>query len=156
MRSFNIKSIVIQVPQWRDDVQDWLSCCGYVDAGGHSWPEETSSTLLKHTMILEFQVYYCHFLSPISHYYILVPVQKIVTPNCSQADVVMQSSQCEICEDAALSVDDLTNALSSSSLMMHNRPGEQMESLISDLFAALHRDSSIFDREGVVVEELIR
>ena len=60
VRSFNVESIVMEVPQWREDVHEWLSRCGYVDTGGHEWPEADRHMLLKHTMVLEFQVFIVH------------------------------------------------------------------------------------------------
>lgn len=62
VRSFNVESIVMEVPQWREDVQEWLSRCGYIDTGGHEWPEEDRHMLLKHTMVLEFQVFFIQTL----------------------------------------------------------------------------------------------
>lgn len=56
VRSFGFTSLILQIPQWRDDLQDWASVHGFEDCGGHEWPEETRQHLLKHTMILEYQV----------------------------------------------------------------------------------------------------
>ena len=56
VRSFGFTSLVIQIPQWRDDLQDWAASNGFEDCGGYEWPQETSQNLLKHTMILEYRV----------------------------------------------------------------------------------------------------
>lgn len=56
VRSFNIESIIVEVAEWRTDMQIWLSHCGYQDNGGHEWPQSDKHMLSKHTMVLKFQV----------------------------------------------------------------------------------------------------
>lgn len=48
--------LVIYIPQWSYDLQDWLSGSGYFDLGGHEWPTEMSAQITKPTMILHFEV----------------------------------------------------------------------------------------------------
>ena len=56
VRSFGFSSLVLEIPQWREDMQDWAVLYGFEDKGGHEWPVESQHMLTKHTMILEYQV----------------------------------------------------------------------------------------------------
>lgn len=53
--SHHFTALIIDVPSWRTDVQDFLTELGYEDRGGHCWPEDSSQQLTKHTMILGFR-----------------------------------------------------------------------------------------------------
>ena len=53
--SHHFTALIIDVPSWRTDVQDFLTELGYEDRGGHCWPEDSSHQLTKHTMILGFR-----------------------------------------------------------------------------------------------------
>jgi hypothetical protein len=56
VRSFGFLSLVLEIPQWREDMQEWAALYGFEDKGGHEWPAESLHMLTKHTMILEYQV----------------------------------------------------------------------------------------------------
>ena len=53
--SHHFTALIIDVPSWRTDVQDFLTELGYEDRGGHCWPEDSAQQLTKHTMILGFR-----------------------------------------------------------------------------------------------------
>jgi hypothetical protein len=124
VQSFNAASLVVEVPQWRDDTQEWLCRCGYVDGGGHEWPERSKHMLLKHTMVLEFQ--------------------KLLASGDADAAEALQNIQ-------HLSVSGSSGAQAVESLFtsgFSSGPDGVMESLVEDLFVALYRDNNaIFDTE---------
>ena len=56
MRSLGCDRSVYLIPQWHEDVQEWLCNCGYEDVGGDAWTPDPSIQLIKPTMLLKFQV----------------------------------------------------------------------------------------------------
>ncbi len=52
--SHGLNKIIIEIPQWRHDMEEFLTSCEYVELSGHMYPEDKCSELLKPTMILEF------------------------------------------------------------------------------------------------------
>ena len=47
-----VEVLIIELTQWREDLQSWASSCGYEDRGGYMLEQEN---LLMPTMVLEFQ-----------------------------------------------------------------------------------------------------
>lgn len=56
-RGHGMDWLIIEVSQYREDIMDWVSECGYEDKGGHMWPSNKpcGSGLSKPCMLLEFQ-----------------------------------------------------------------------------------------------------
>jgi hypothetical protein len=56
-RGHGMEWLTIEVSQYRQDIMDWVSECGYEDNGGHMWPSNKpcGTGLSKPCMLLEFQ-----------------------------------------------------------------------------------------------------
>ena len=52
--SHGLNKVLIAIPQWRQDIDLLLLNEGYEEQSGHIWPEEKSHEILKPTMILEY------------------------------------------------------------------------------------------------------
>jgi len=53
--NFACKDCVLQISQWRDDVQAWLKKLGYKEMGGGFWPEDQQASLTRPTMYLLYK-----------------------------------------------------------------------------------------------------
>lgn len=53
--NMGIRTAIVQIPQWRSDLQDCAISCGFEELGGHLWPADKQPQLIKATMVLEFR-----------------------------------------------------------------------------------------------------
>jgi hypothetical protein len=55
VQAHNYDHLIVEVPQWSEGIQSWLSEVGYEDRGGKSWPDDKEDLLIKPTMIFLFK-----------------------------------------------------------------------------------------------------
>mmetsp|Transcript_21839 Transcript_21839/g.36543 ORF Transcript_21839/g.36543 Transcript_21839/m.36543 type:complete len:373 (-) Transcript_21839:1377-2495(-) len=52
--TIGLRSVIMEIPQWRTDLQHVVEQCGYIELSGYIWPEHKQEQLTKPTMILEY------------------------------------------------------------------------------------------------------
>jgi len=115
--SFNLglKKIIVQVPEWREDLEQLLKSLSYRQLSGCAWPNGKQYQLSKPTMLLDYH----KTLSS--------------APDKSTAPASTPTSVDGITEKEALQVEH--SSISEISTM---NPDEGMERLMETLFTALH------------------
>jgi hypothetical protein len=130
VRSLGIGRLVFRCPHWRGDVQEWLEASGYSDRGGFAWPEELRHQVLRHTMILEYE-------------------REVLQSRREQSD--REAEQVNSFHPTAYSADadvegDFLDEIGGDGIHIEEIPGgssASLEATIVDLFAALHRETSL-------------
>jgi len=113
--SFNLglRKTIVQVPEWREDLEQLLKLLGYHQLSGSAWPQEKLHQLSKPTMLLDYH----KALSSAPDY--STPAS---TPSTVDSTAVIQTEHFSIGEISAVKSDD------------------PMERLMESLFTALHME----------------
>ena len=154
--AFNIglRSCIIEAAQWRVDLEQLLTECGYMELSGHIWPEAQQHLLTKPTMILEYHKVFDTSNSSSGNNN--SSMGSMLMPMCSVEEEVkvpeMQSGTTESAADIVNQLSELNNlSLSTSGENTGNLIHTEMPHLFESLFAALHveyGDAAVEGREN--------
>lgn len=151
--SHGLDKVIFGIPQWRSDLEDMLLAAGYCEQSGHIWPEDKSHELLKPTMILEYHK------SLYSNQSKVVQAPESFDFSTSSSNAYLDGSLLnkletvseEACfgeakpgmyynEDGVLCIDFEVDEISEAPTATAQKGKEEnMESLIENLFSALHK-----------------
>lgn len=108
------EKIVFKIPHWSEERQNWIESRGYVDCGGHAWPEDRLDEITRHTMLLSFQKSLVfNDNQPTDSKIPSIPLPEPFLNDCEIVDAPIQEN---------------------------NANSDPMLPLISDLFSALHAE----------------
>jgi N-acetylglutamate synthase-like GNAT family acetyltransferase len=144
-RSQNIKIVVIETSQHRDDIHSWLEQCGYEELGGRMSEEENYK---KATMVFEFH----KDLTKPSKAMSRAPAVAVAAPGAVNSvfttaadggaviELDVESLTAGNLADALLGLNISSASASASASDSDSPPAGGMAGLMSDLFSALHKE----------------
>ena len=124
------ETLLVHVPMWREGESLWLSSKGYSDVGGDPWPTAKASQVNVPAVIIAHKKSLCVApVVPTSDVARAAPTASNVTTTTTKIDLDLNSLS--LVQDGAAPI-ELGGAGSTG--------GSGMESLMTDLFAALHAE----------------
>jgi len=139
--NIGLRSCIVEAAQWRTDLEELFTSCGYEEASGHIWPEDRHHELSKPTMVLEY------------HKVFGAASSNVMTAAGADSGMLLPTTEVEfvVTEDSVLGNDpagDLVSQLSALNDLTIERTGTNdaaskngtMPALFESLFAALHAE----------------
>jgi hypothetical protein len=89
VRSHSCISVLIEITNWRTDLQELVSSVGYVDSGGRLDESQRSLSFLKQSMLLEYKKEFLPIEKEI--------LKEIIEKECSEEEPVLDQSESLLC-----------------------------------------------------------
>ena len=139
--NIGLRSCIVEAAQWRTDLEELFTSCGYEEASGHIWPEDSQHELTKPTMVLEY------------HKVFGAASSSVMTTAGMDSGMLLPTTEVEfvLTDEGVVGEDpagDLVNQLTALNDLTIERTGTNdvaskdgtMPALFESLFAALHAE----------------